>query len=139
MEGTWFHEQESYLPILRVVVHIGQQSQRTIGLVDSGCDTTIIPAERLDGFRRVRFGDLPEPEGLRESVGVGGAFETRVCEGRLTWRGMTLCESFLVAERGCLPYVLLGRDDFFSRFDVRFRWDAEPPIFGVERLAEPRA
>lgn len=136
LEGTWFEEQDSFLPILRVEVHIGKQSRRTIALVDSGCDTTIIPAERLAGFRGVRFTDLPKPEGSREGVGVGGIFETRLCDGRLTWRGLTLCDSFLVAEAECLPYVLLGRDDFFSRFDVRFRWDASPPIFGVEWLTE---
>jgi hypothetical protein len=42
------------------------------------------------------------------------------------WRTWTL-EDFDVAEPGCLPFALLGRNDFFRSFTVSFHWFEDPP------------
>ena len=32
------------------------------------------------------------------------------------------------------PWPLIGRDDFFARFDVHFYWSEAPPVFEIERI-----
>lgn len=104
---------------------------RVPALVDSGADSTIFPGEYLATLG-TEFDRLPSGP---ESIGAGGAFEVRRCGGVVKFREWLVCEEFNVAEPGKLSLALLGRDDFFARFVVRFNWHEEPPVLFVDPVA----
>lgn len=118
-----------YAPLLTVLLEVDNLTQQMMAMVDSGADRTIIPAEVLDAHPTVSFSDLsPLPTG---GVGAGGGFEIRECPGKITWRQWEICDGFQVAEPGKLKMALLGREDFFKRFIVRFVWDKNPPVLEI--------
>lgn len=48
----------------------------------------------------------------------------------------TFATSVLVTAPGTyLRYAVLGRDDFFKRFEICFRWTPTPPTFSIEPAA----
>lgn len=104
---------------------------RMMGLMDSGADRTIFPAEALVGAGVV-FDQL-KPDGV--GIGAGGTFETRLCEGSVYFRDWCFATEFQVAEAGHLQQVLLGRADFFRTFVVRFMWQKAPPEIDIDPIA----
>lgn len=114
-------DDDTHYPVLRIDVEIGGISRPHLSIVDSGSDVSLIPAELLVEFPGVDYFELENPED--DNQGAGGAFETRLCPGSLSWRGVSFCGQLRIAEPGVLPNALLGRDDFFSTFEVQFRWD----------------
>lgn len=50
-----------------------------------------------------------------------------------TW-GAVICEEFEVAPPGSLPIILLGREEFFTKFRVNFLWHRNPPVFDVDPI-----
>jgi predicted aspartyl protease len=98
-------------------------------MIDSGADRSILPAEIAE-MLGAPWQALQSGEG--HSRGAGGSFETRVLDATLKWRGWLICESVVVAQPGSLPWALLGRSDFFQRFDVRFNWHHNPPWVQVD-------
>jgi hypothetical protein len=106
-----------------------------MALIDSGADRTILPGEVLAGHPTIAFDALPE---LKDGgLGAGGAFKIRECKGILRWREWDICDRFQVAEPGKLEMPLLGREDFFKLFFVRFRWDRTPPIVDIDPPGKP--
>jgi len=128
----------SFSPIVRVDVVLRRRDQplHATAVIDSGADRTIVPRVLVEAGG-VAWDGLPgdtNPDGSpRLGRGVGSApVEMRVCRGRVRWRTTTVCEVFLVADMGPNAPVLLGRSDFFGRFDVTFRWSDTPPSFEIE-------
>lgn len=105
-----------------------------MAVVDSGADTTSVPAEFLEGTP-IDVASLPI---VGEGSGAGGKFPYRLCQTEIWWEKWKVCDRFLVldaGQMGDLPVVLLGREDFFKRFDVSFDWSRTPvPRFWVKRL-----
>ena len=114
-------------PKVEAVLRNGDNEFRTLMLIDSGADVSFIPAVVAEIL------ELDLSEETTRSKGVSGWFETR----------SATCEVSLVAKRGVLElrtipvivpvvdceeeegtsvdYCLLGRDPFFTRYDVHFK------------------
>lgn len=101
-------------------------------LVDSGADTTIVPADLLPDPQD--WGTLPPFPGLAGGgTGAGGGFDIRCFVGcSVEWRGIVFATDIAVAEPGKSVPILLGRNDFFRTFAVQFQWHKKPPIFHVK-------
>lgn len=66
-------------------------------------------------------------------TGIGGDVEACMGTGRIRWEGRTICDHFVVMRD--LPILLLGRAEFFTKYDVRFVWSGAPPYFDVEPVS----
>ena len=120
----------TYRPIVEVVVRTGRVRRRLKALVDSGADRSIIPAELLGDL--VTFEELPSAG----TAGGLGAVELRSADSSLSFAGTIFATSLLVTAPGThLRYAVLGRDDFFKRFEICFRWTHRPPTFSIEPAA----
>lgn len=128
-----------YLPLItvRLVAEtpVGTAELLPFAMLDSGADTTLIPAEVMEALG-VAWSTIPAAGQV--GGGAGGQFETRVALGFVEWDGMRICNSLLVAAPGSLPGPLLGRADFFTKCSVRFNWHRVPPDFDVAQLLAPR-
>jgi hypothetical protein len=94
----------------------------TIALVDSGATKTLLPHEIGEIL------GLEYEERVFPTEGAGGRFDTKAAKLRTlqllknvsafsTWQNVTV----LVPTRDdILPYVILGRDYVFKRFDITF-------------------
>jgi hypothetical protein len=51
---------------------------------------------------------------------------------------VTFCTEFTVAEPDKLPFAILGREDFFKHFVVRFNWHKAPPEVHVDPVTSGR-
>lgn len=109
------------------MVHIRLESLvekfETNALVDSGATSTLIPKEMAELLPSLRY-----EEQNTEVGGAGGTFYSK----QTTLKRITLIKNItpfanfvqvkvLVPDcEGVLPYVILGRDLVFHRFDVTF-------------------
>jgi hypothetical protein len=126
---------EIFRPIIVITIEIGGRSVRGPGLVDSGADTTLVPAEAIAPLG-VDFATLPPGPG---GLGPGGGLQTRRCTGVMRWDRIVLMTEFVVAEPGKGPEtVLLGRADFFQLFVPRFHWHKSPPVFDLDPVVKPK-
>lgn len=130
-----------YAPVLRVSVEVAGLEQEVFALVDSGADRAIFPGEILDAHPTVSYASLPLLQ--VPGVGAGGTFEIRECQGLIKWRQWEVCTTFQVAEPKKLQVPLLGREDFFKMFIVRFNWTKVPPYVeinppGVSKSKKPK-
>ena len=108
-------------------------------LVDSGADRTVVPRFVIDalGVDHRTLPILADERGTPlKGEGADGRFEIRICRGSVRWQGVTICEEFWVTNA---PVVLLGRADFFRRFDVFFDWSATLPYMDIEPAGSARA
>ncbi len=87
----------------------------------------MLPAEFL-GAVGLDFATLPK---AGPNVGAGGTAPA-LCKGTLTYEGIVICDEFMIAEAGALPFAILGREDFFKKFVLRFNWHKTPPEFHVD-------
>jgi hypothetical protein len=128
----------SYYPFLEVDVVLRRQSQRITAIVDSGADRTVVPRIVVEALG-VDFASLEQPQhpdGTPISgFGASGDFELKVCLGKVRWKTSTVCKEFWVADMGTKAIVLLGRDDFFRKYDVSFNWAVDPPYMDIEPVA----
>lgn len=114
-------------PKVEAILRNGENEFRTLMLIDSGADVSFLPAVVAEIL------EIDLSEGTTRSKGVSGWFETR----------SGVCEVSLVAKRGILElrtipvivpvvdcdeeegssvdYCLLGRDPFFTRYNVHFK------------------
>lgn len=127
--------QGTYFPVLEVGLRLSRgESHAHPGVVDSGADMTSVPAEFLEGTS-VDYTTLPV---VGQGSGAGGTFPFRLCQREIWWEKWKVCDQFIVlnpGQMGDLPTVLLGRADFFTRFDVRFEWSRKPiPYFHIRHL-----
>jgi len=111
------------LPLIHILITSGlEEDFRTVGLVDSGATSSLMPKEIADVL-------LFEYEDRDiEVTGAGGVFNAKP----VTLRKLVLMKdgsSFsswwnikvLVPQRkDILPYFILGRDFVFKRFDITF-------------------
>ena len=123
-----------YRPIIRLNIEIGNRGLEYPGLVDSGADGTLVPAQAIAPLG-IDFFTLPAGPG---GNGPGGGLDTRPCQGIIRWGKVVLLTEFFVAEPTKGPEcVLLGRSDFFRLFIPRFHWHKEPPVFDLDPVARP--
>ena len=97
-------------------------------IVDSGADTSILPGEILPVVGLA----WEELEGeIATSRGIGGEARYKRCAGSIKWGGYVIGKTIAIAEPSTVPFPLLGRDDFFRRFVVHFRWAKNPPEMDI--------
>ena len=114
-------------PKVEAILRNGDNEFRTLMLIDSGADVSFLPAVVAEIL------ELELSEEVSRSKGVSGWFETR----------QSTCEVSLVAKRGILnlrevavlvpgvdceeeegssvDYCLLGREPFFTRYNIHFK------------------
>jgi hypothetical protein len=109
------------LPLLHVRLSYNDASLRTIGLVDSGSTTTFVPMELAEML------SVPV-EKQAQAVGAGGKFQNTIRKVDISiLKGTTAIVKFnsfpayVPTEADRIPYVVLGRDSLFRKFDVTFR------------------
>lgn len=136
--GTDHHGRDQYTPLVIVTIETGTCIATRPAIIDSGADSTIVPIEFLADCG-VDFDKLAKPATGDKSRGAGGEFDARVMPAKVKWREWLITEEIHVAGPKSLPAVLLGRADFFALFNVRFRWDSDPPFVDVDPLAAPKA
>jgi len=97
------------------------QSLSTIGLIDSGSTTTFVPLELAEIL------SLPI-EKEASAVGAGGSFSNTIrkvditlLKGRTSFAKFGKFPVYVPTDEGRVPYVVLGRDSIFRKFDVTFR------------------
>jgi len=125
--------ERTWLPMVRVRLRGATGTwAKTAALVDSGSTATFVPPE------------LAEIIGLRPTTpsgasGAGGEFDTNlagttieVLTGGQVAATMK-CEVHVPVDRGRIPFVVLGRDTIFLRYDITFRENQ-----GILVLQRPR-
>jgi hypothetical protein len=118
-----------FVPLLTIGIELNSSQLSFLALVDSGADSTILTLPTIEACG-MGWDDLSAS--ASPGIGAGGGFETRSCAGVLRYGATELCREFLVAKPDALPGALLGRDDFFTKFVVRFAWHRKPPDFNVD-------
>jgi hypothetical protein len=100
---------------------MSSESLTTIGLVDSGSNVTFVPLELADIL------SLPI-EREDSAVGAGGTFNNtirkvniRLLKGNTSFASFPNFPVYVPMDQGRVPYVVLGRDSIFSKFDITFR------------------
>ena len=109
------------LPLLHIRLSSDEDSLTTIGLVDSGSTTTFVPLELAEIL------SLPI-EKEDSAVGAGGRFQNTIRKVNISiLKGHEEVAKFLgwpayvPTEPDRVPYVVLGRDSIFRKFDITFR------------------
>ena len=109
------------LPLLHIRLSLNDLSLTTIGLVDSGSTTTFVPIEIAEML------SLPI-ERQESAVGAGGRFPNTIRRVNISiLKGNTIMarfsnfQAYVPTEADRIPYVVLGRDSIFRKFDVTFR------------------
>ncbi len=124
------------VPLLRVDIEVNGYVGILPAILDSGADRVMVPFEFLQPAG-VAFGALPLAPG--KQLGAGGEFPARVCRAKISWKGTTICdEVYVIAQGSKLPFILLGRDDFFTKYSIRFNWQRTPPTVDIDPAAIPK-
>ena len=126
---------ESFSPKLRFELELPDgQMVPVIGIVDSGADSTVVNIALLEAYG-VDFASLPP---LKPSKGMGpGMIANGRLDARARYKGTVFAESIRVTGAGGAEVALLGRGDFFRRFDVYFEWRGSLPTFYLEAKEPP--
>lgn len=122
---------EIWRPVVLVTIQMpnGLKGQGP-AIIDSGADSSVLPFEAVLGAG-IAWDDL-DKGGL--SMGAGGTFERRLLGASIYYRTWKVCDRVEVAEPGRLGTILLGRNDFFKAFVVRFAWHKSPPEVYVDPI-----
>ncbi len=117
------------LPMLHIRLSCGKSSLTTIGLVDSGSTTTFVPLELAEML------SIPVQR-TDTAVGAGGGFDNTIRKVKIDiLKGKTPIAIFpdfpayVPTEPDRIPYVVLGRDSIFRKFDITFRENLQRVIF----------
>lgn len=109
------------LPMLHIRLSCGTSSLTTVGLVDSGSTTTFVPLEIAEML------SVPV-ERTDAAVGAGGRFDNTIRKLKISIlrgnRPVAVFQDFpayVPTESDRIPYVVLGRDSIFRKFDITFR------------------
>lgn len=97
-------------------------------IVDSGADKILVPGEFVEAAG-VPFASLAP---LSAGLGAGGPFPKSLCQGQISYAGRVICTEFEVAPPGLFDVILLGREEFFTKFRVNFLWHRKPPVFDLD-------
>lgn len=114
------------LPLVHVLLESRVDKIGTDALVDSGATTSFVPKEIADAISLLP--DYPKQVKGGYAAGAGGRFPTDIVHlKRLTLiKNVTPFARFVEVavhipkEEGKLPYVILGRDHVFPKFDIAF-------------------
>jgi len=96
---------------------------KTAALVDSGSTATFVPPELAEILGL-------EPGPSSGASGAGGEFPTNLASTTIEIFGggeiaaRMECEVHVPVDRGRVPFVVLGRDTVFLRYDITFRENA---------------
>lgn len=124
------------LPLINILIEssIGEEF-RTVGLVDSGATSTLLPKEIADLLM------MPYEENSIEVTGAGGIFNCKPVKLRrlVLIKNVTTFSTYrnikvlVPEEEEILPYVILGRDYVFKRFDITFSEKRRKMVFKRRR------
>jgi hypothetical protein len=113
-------------------------SLTTIGLVDSGSTTTFIPLEIAEMLSL-------SIEKEESAVGAGGRFpntirrvDIAILKGNTGVARFSNFPVYVPTEPDRIPYVVLGRDSIFRKFDVTFRENLERVILRTPKHLNTR-
>lgn len=114
------------LPLVHVLLESRVEEIGTDALVDSGSTTTFVPREIADTISLIPSN--PTEITSSQASGAGGRFPTDVVHlKRLTliknvtpFAQCVECPVHVPREAGKIPYVILGRDHVFPKFDITF-------------------
>jgi hypothetical protein len=114
--------------MLHIRLSSGKSSLTTIGLLDSGSTTTFVPLEIAEML------SIPV-EKTDSAVGAGGRFNNTirkvrisVLKGKIPIAVFTDFPVYVPTEQDRIPYVVLGRDSVFRKFDITFRENIQRAI-----------
>jgi hypothetical protein len=114
--------------MLHIRLSCGKSSLTTIGLVDSGSTTTFVPLEIAEML------SMPV-EKTDSAVGAGGRFDNTirrvkisVLKGKMAVAVFPDFPVYVPTEQDRIPYVVLGRDSIFRKFDITFRENIQRAI-----------
>lgn len=118
-----FRGRPIFLPLIHVRLVSESNAITSIGLIDSGSTVTFLP------FELAELLNVPHLQDNVESIGAGGPFPTFIAElHRLQLiKDTTIISNFpklpvhVPTEPDRIPYVILGRDSIFERFDITFQ------------------
>lgn len=119
------------LPLVHIRMRSGKTSFKTDALVDSGATSSFVPLEFIEILGlETKLGKEAEV------VGAGGVFKARritIDSIEILKSTVTFCDfkhiEVLTPQRGTLPYVVLGRNSIFRRYDITFREKQKHIIF----------
>lgn len=110
------------------------EAGEAIALVDSGTSACYMPAALLPPH--VPWASLPKLLS-RHNVGLVDDIECRLWAVKLSAYGVPFAHDVRVSAPGYPPkYLILGTNDFFTRFAVTFLWSNTPPVFNVEPIGQ---
>lgn len=111
--------------MLHVRLSTTNESLTTIGLVDSGSNVTFVPLELADILSLT-------VEREDSAVGAGGTFNNTIrkvdialLKGKTPFARFSGFPVYVPVDQGRVPYVVLGRDAVFRKFDITFRENEE--------------
>ena len=118
------------LPLVHIRIKSSETELETIGLVDTGATKTLIPKELAEIL-------LLKCEREAEVTGAGGIFISREAKLKrlLLMKNVTPFATFVETKvlvpdsKDALPYVILGRDHVFKRFDITFHENRQKMTF----------
>lgn len=111
------------LPLLQVRLSTETTAFQTLALIDSGSTSTFLPTELAEVL-----GLQIDPATAKPAVGAGGQFRTvdfrvtiELMKGGHSYADFKDWHVLVPTNREAIPYMILGRDSVFHRFDVTFR------------------
>ena len=111
------------LPMLHVRLCHGGLSFTTVALIDSGATTTFVPTAMAEALQ------LNLSKSISDAVGAGGVFpniKSKLDSLELVKGKQSIFDQFndvtvkVPTQEGAIPYMVLGRDLIFKRFDIKF-------------------
>jgi len=118
------------LPLLQARLSTEVTSFMTLALVDSGATCSFLPTDLAE-----ILGLQPDPASTHTAVGAGGEFRTvdfrvtiELMKGGRAFADFKNWPVLVPINRLAIPYMILGRDSVFRRFDVTFRELAQRTI-----------
>lgn len=116
------------LPLVNIYLKSSTADTETIALLDTGATRTVLPREYADilslQYLRAEDGGFERSE----TVGAGGTFycltallqRLSVMKRYRPFCTLTNIRVLVPETEGIIPYVILGRDYVFNRFDITF-------------------
>jgi hypothetical protein len=118
-----------YLPVVPLLIERSGRQLKTTGIVDTGADLTVMPAELLEALG-TSWEELASNAGTSMTAqGVSGKFDLLDSGARIRSFGREVTRHAMVAAPGGLHVIVLGRGDFLRQFKVTLDWTKTHPRF----------
>jgi hypothetical protein len=125
------------LPLVNIYLKSPTADTETIALLDTGATKTLLPLEYAQILSLQYLTDDKGNLLKIETVGAGGTFYCllallqKLCVKKKTKSFCTLTNIRVLvpAKEGVIPYVILGRDYVFNRFDITFHENRQKVTF----------